>query len=98
MTSVVSGGADANSMGDVDSEEPDPPRWNSWFRVSPVQFEGEERPIPRGVRLCCPAARPGDPVQIVDAKRTISGRLVRIAHSVLHVAIRESRFRREEDD
>ena len=62
-------------------------RWNSWFRVSPVQFENEEHPVPRGVRLCCAAARPGDPVQIIEGKKTTSARLMRVAHSILHVAL-----------
>jgi hypothetical protein len=66
------------------------PRWNSWFRVSPVQFEGEDRPTPRGVRLCCPAARAGDLVQIIDGKQVISARLVRVAHSILHAMVVQS--------
>jgi hypothetical protein len=86
MTCGVIGGIDATAMDIFDSELADSPRWNDWIRVSPVQFEGEERPVPRGVRLCCPAARPGDPVQIIDGKRIISTRLVRVAHSILHVA------------
>ena len=40
-------------MDDFASDLINPPRWNSWFRVSPVQFEGEEHPISRGARLCC---------------------------------------------
>jgi hypothetical protein len=72
---------------DLKSDLIDLPRWNSWFRVSPVQFEGEERPIPRGVRLCCAAARPGDRVQIIEGKRVIDARLVQVAHSILHVSI-----------
>jgi|SRR6185503_9582476 len=72
-------------MDDFGSDFINPPRWNPWFRVSPVQFEGEDRPIPRGVRLCCPAARAGDPVQIIDRDRTVSGRLLRVECSILHV-------------
>jgi hypothetical protein len=74
-------------MDDFHSQLTDAPRWNPWIRVSPVQFEGEERPIPRGVRLCCAAARAGDPVQIIEGRRVISARLVRVAHSILHVSI-----------
>lgn len=73
-------------MDDFGSDLINPPRWNSWFRVSPVQFEGEDHPTPRGVRLCCPAARAGDPVQIIEGERVFSGRLVLVAHSILHVA------------
>ena len=74
-------------MDDFGSESISPPRWNAWFRVSPVQFEGEDHPIPRGVRLCCAAARAGDRVQIIEGKRVIAARLVRVANSVLHVCI-----------
>ena len=62
-------------------------RWNPWFRVSPVQFENEDHPIPRGVRLSCAAARAGDAVQIIEGTRVTSGRLVRVECSVLHVTI-----------
>jgi hypothetical protein len=74
-------------MDDFGSELVSPPRWNAWFRVSPVQFEGEDHPIPRGVRLCCAAARAGDPVQIIEGKRVTAARLVRVANSILHVCI-----------
>ena len=37
-------------MGDFASDQISSPRWNSWSRVSPVQFEREDRPIPRGGR------------------------------------------------
>jgi len=77
--------------------EPPPPRWNSWFRVSPVQFEGEDRAIPRGVRLCCPAVRAGDPVQIIEAHRITSGRLLRIECSILHVAVSANESARPPD-
>ena len=40
-------------MNDLDSELSDPPRWNSWFNVSPVDFGGKDRPIPRRVRPRC---------------------------------------------
>jgi len=76
---------DDQPMDDCASGLINPPRWNPWFRVSPVQFEGEEHPVPRGVRLCCPAARAGDPVQIIDGKRMISASLVRVECSILHV-------------
>jgi len=75
-----------SQVDDFASDLINPPRWNSWFRVWPVQFEGEEHPIPRRVRLCCPAARSGDLVQIIEGRQTISGRLVRIECSILHVA------------
>jgi len=64
---------------------PESPPWNSWTRVQPVQFEGEERAVPRAVRLCCAASRVGDPVQIIEGKQTVPGVIVAVAHSILHV-------------
>ena len=87
VTSAVLMRTQHRRMNDFNSGLIDPPRWNSWFRVSPVQFEGEDRPTPRGVRLCCAAARAGDPVQIIEGTRTISGRLVRVECSILHVLL-----------
>jgi hypothetical protein len=66
LTSVVIDSIEDWWMEDLSWEAPDHPRWNSWIRVSPVQFEGENRRIPRGVRLCSAAARAGDPVQIIE--------------------------------
>jgi hypothetical protein len=68
----------------MDSEF-DAPRWNTWTIVQPVQFEGEAHPKPRRVRLCSPALRVSDPVQVTDAGRTAKGRIMRVAHSTLHV-------------
>jgi hypothetical protein len=61
------------------------PRWNTWTRVQPVQFEDELGSAPRMVRLCCPAARVGDPVRIVDGRRETDGTITDVAHSILHV-------------
>jgi hypothetical protein len=60
-------------------------RWNPWVRVQPVQFEGEAHALPRGVRLCGPACRVGDRVQITEDGRCVSGRIVRLESSILHV-------------
>ena len=87
MTSGVCVSRHARRMDNFESELIDPPRWNSWFRVSPVQFEGETHPTPRGVRLCCAAARAGDPVQIIEGNRVIAARLVQVANSIIHVCV-----------
>ena len=65
----------------------DVPRWNDWTRVQPVQWEGEESASPREVRLCCAAARVGDPVRVRDGTRSVEGRIVSVAHSVLHIEL-----------
>jgi hypothetical protein len=63
----------------------DSPRWNTWTRVQPVQFDHEQAPQPRDVRLACAAARVGDPVQVTDGGRCVHGRIAAVAHSILHV-------------
>ena len=86
LTRAVTGISHIRDLTTFDSDLADLPRWNTWTRVSPVQFAGEERPIPRAVRLCCAAARVGDPVQILEGNRMTEGRITRVAHSILHVA------------
>jgi hypothetical protein len=73
--------------GDLDLSDvrPNDPRWNSWTILQPVQFEGEERAMPRKVRLWSAAARVGDPVQITTETTIVYGRIVAVRHSVLHV-------------
>ncbi len=53
------------------------PRWNTWTILQPVQFEGEERPRPRTLRLCCAALPVGDRIQVTDGRRTAEGQIVR---------------------
>jgi hypothetical protein len=43
----------------MDAADEVPIRWNPWTIVQPVLFEGEERAVPRKIRLCCAAARVG---------------------------------------
>jgi sRNA-binding protein len=69
----------------MESIDEAPTRWNPWTIVQPVQFEGEERAVPRTVRLCCAAARVGDPVQITQGKQCMDGIIVEVAHSILRV-------------
>jgi hypothetical protein len=52
--------------------------------VQPVQFEDEERGVARGVRLCGPAARVGDPVLVIDRGVRVEGVIVEV-HSTLRV-------------
>lgn len=51
-----------------------------------MPLEGEERPKPRGVRLCSAAARVGDPVQIIEGEKIVIRRILAVAHSVLRVS------------
>jgi hypothetical protein len=71
----------------------DEPRWNTWTIVQPVQLEGEERPSPRTVRLCCAASRVGDRVEVTVRGRSVEGWIVRVAHSILHVSQRPGSVR-----
>jgi hypothetical protein len=60
-------------------------RWNPWTRVMPIWIDGESKAVPRAIRLCGPSCRPGDPVQVIDGRSIIEGRIARIESSVLFV-------------
>ena len=68
----------------------DAPRWNSSIIMQPVQFDGEAMAKPRTVRLCCACCRVGDPVQVSEGNRVITGRIRAVAHSILHIAARRN--------
>jgi hypothetical protein len=72
-------------------------RWNNWTLVQPVQFDYETRATPRTVRLCCPAARVGDPVRIGMGGAEIDAVITAVTHSVLHVRLRVTRKRRRNE-
>ena len=42
-------------------------RWNNWTPIQPVQFEWEDEPQPRVVRLVSGSARVDDPVRVTVA-------------------------------
>lgn len=58
-------------------------RWNTWITVRPVQFEDEEEPQARTVRLACAenASRRSDS----GWPTVIEGQIVAVAHSIVHV-------------
>jgi len=70
---------------DLPSDENPPIRWNLWTRVHKVLIEGEPKASPRPLRLCCPAVRPGDPVQVIDGRRLIDGVVVEISNATIIV-------------
>jgi hypothetical protein len=67
-----------------DSFASERPRWSQRASVQPVRFEDEERSVARGVRLCGPAARVGDPVLVIDQGIRVEGVITEV-HSTLRV-------------
>ena len=68
-----------------DTLEDEPIRWNTWTRVYNVVIEGEAKAIPRPLRLCCAAVRPGDPVQVTEGNVVIEGVVVEIYNATIIV-------------
>ena len=56
-----------------DLDTPDTPRWNNFIVVCPVQFVGESAIKALPVRLACSAMRVGDPVQVTEGGRIVTG-------------------------
>ena len=49
------------------------PRWNTFTTVCPVQFVGESAVKGLPLRLACSAMRVGDPVQVTEGGRIVTG-------------------------
>ena len=62
-------------------------QWNKRTRLQPVQFEWEEEPQPRAVRLVRKSAQVGDPVRVAVAGVEVEGRIEVVESSILHVRI-----------
>ena len=52
-----------------------------------MQFEWEEEPQPRAVRLVSTVAQVGDPVRVTVAGVEVEGRIEAVESSTLHVRI-----------
>ena len=50
-------------------------RWNTWTRLQPVQFDWEDEPQTRAVRLVSGAARVDDSVRVTLAAVEVEGRI-----------------------
>ena len=62
-------------------------RWNNWTRLQPVQFEWEDEPQPRVVRLVSESARVDDPVRVTVAGVEVEGRMEAVESSTLRVRV-----------
>jgi hypothetical protein len=62
-------------------------QWEKRTRLQAVQFEWEEEPHLREVRLVTASARVGDPVHVTVAGVEVEGRIEAIEGSVLRVRI-----------
>jgi hypothetical protein len=67
------------------------PRWNDRAHLHLVQFEYEDKPAERDVRMCASVARIGDPIRVTVAGE-VEGRIMEVAGSVLHVRIGRKLF------
>ena len=50
-------------------------RWNNWTRLQAVEFEWEDEPQPRAVRLISESARVDDPVRVTVAGVEVEERI-----------------------
>ena len=62
-------------------------QWNDGTRVQPVQFEWEDEPHLRAVRLFGASAQAGDPVRVTVAGVEVEGRIDGVESSTLHVRV-----------
>ena len=62
-------------------------RWNNWTRIRPVQFEWEDEPQPRAVRLISGSARVDDPARVKVAGVEVEGRIELVESSTLRVRV-----------
>jgi len=63
------------------------PRWNPTATIHAVQFEWEDEPTPRPVRLTTTAPIPGEPVRIELFGAEVEGVIVQLSSAVLHVRL-----------
>jgi hypothetical protein len=68
-----------------DLDVPIAPRWNTFTTVCPVQFVGESAIKALPVRLACPAMRIGDPVQVTEGGRIVTGTIAAYMYGAVQV-------------
>jgi len=56
----------------IDGDTQEPPRWNNFTSVHPVQFVGESAIRALPMRLACSAMSVGDPVQVTENGRIVT--------------------------
>jgi len=61
--------------------------WNDRTYIQAVQFEYEDKPTERALRLCGSAARAGEAVRVTVVGVEVEARIMEIAGSVLHVRV-----------
>ena len=63
------------------------PRWNPRATLQDVQFEWEDEPAARPVRLTTALPKEGEPVRIGMAGAEVQGVIVELVSAVLHVRL-----------
>ena len=85
MTFAVPGVSNPVPHGRARYTRSQPVHGNTWTRVHTVHVQDEPKPVARPLRLCCPAIRPGDPVQVLQGERVIDGVIVDIYNATIIV-------------
>jgi hypothetical protein len=69
-------------------------RWNEQTTLIDVQFEWEDTPTPRPVRLTSASPKDGDPVRVSMGGAEVEGVIVRSAAGVLHVRLAKPKMQK----
>jgi hypothetical protein len=68
--------------------------WNANTTLQGVQFEWEDKPIPRPVRLTSPSPKEGEPVRITIGGAEVECVIVRSLVGVLHVRLAKGKMQK----
>ena len=60
-------------------------RWNDWTRVVPTKLPADFNPIPRALRLSCPALRRGDRARVKVGAAEIEVVIDGVESSIIHL-------------
>jgi hypothetical protein len=69
-------------------------RWNSRTLLQGVQFDWEDKPTPRPVRLTGPSPRESEPVRVCVSGAEIEGVIIEVAVGVLHVRLAKAEMQK----
>jgi hypothetical protein len=69
-------------------------RWNSRTLLQGVQFDWEDKPTPRSVRLTGSVAKEGEPVRVGVSGAEIEGVIIEVTVGVLHVRLAKAKMQK----
>ena len=70
------------------------PRWSPSATLQNVQFDWEDKPTPRPVRLTTPTPKPGEPVRTAMGGAEVEGVIDDLRSAVLHVRLPNLRMQK----